>query len=286
MIKKNKLVLITGATRGLGLLIAKKFWNAGHDLVILSRSGPDLDQISSDFRVSCGVGQRVHPYLFDLKNINLIPELIEEIRDAAGMPDIVVNNAAVQGPIGPLQTNDWEEWQTCIEVCLLAPVKICQEVLPGMVINNYGRIINISGGGATGPRPNFSSYATAKCGLVRFSETIAHEMSPYNITVNCVSPGAMKSELTRKILDAGINLVGQKEYEVARRLVEDNPHTEIKAADLVFSLTTEPFSGITGKLLSAVWDPFNDIPKNFTKVTGTDVYTLRRIVPKDRYLEI
>ncbi len=232
------------------------------------------------------MGQRVHPYLFDLKNINLIPELIEEIRDAAGMPDIVVNNAAVQGPIGPLQTNDWEEWQTCIEVCLLAPVKICQEVLPGMVINNYGRIINISGGGATGPRPNFSSYATAKCGLVRFSETIAHEMSPYNITVNCVSPGAMKSELTRKILDAGINLVGQKEYEVARRLVEDNPHTEIKAADLVFSLTTEPFSGITGKLLSAVWDPFNDIPKNFTKVTGTDVYTLRRIVPKDRYLEI
>jgi NAD(P)-dependent dehydrogenase (short-subunit alcohol dehydrogenase family) len=286
MIQKKRLVMITGATRGLGLLVAEKFWNAGHDLVILSRSEPDLERVSSDFHGRCGKGQKIHPYLFDLKNSSRIPDLMEEIRDSVGALDIVINNAAVQGPIGPLQTNDWEEWQTCLDVCLLAPVKICQEVIPGMILNNYGRIVNMSGGGATGPRPNFSSYATAKCGLVRFSETLAQELSPHNITVNCVSPGAMNSELTRKILNAGIDSAGQKEYEVARRLGEDNPHTEIKAADLVFSLTTEPFSEINGRLLSAVWDPLDKIPGISSNLMGTDVYTLRRIVPKDRHLEM
>lgn len=286
IIQKNQLVMITGATRGLGHLVAWKFWNAGHDLVILSRSGPDLERLSSDFREKCIRGQKIHPFLFDLKNISLIPDLMKEIRDSVGSPDIVINNAAVQGPIGPLQTNDWEEWRTCLDVCLLAPIKICQEIIPAMIRNNYGRIVNISGGGATGPRPNFSSYATAKCGLVRFSETLAQELSPYNITVNCVSPGAMNSELTKKILDAGIDSAGQKEYEVAKRLVEDNPHTEIKAADLVFLLTTEPFSGINGRILSAVWDPLDKIPGISAKLIGTDVYTLRRIVPKDRNLEM
>jgi 3-oxoacyl-[acyl-carrier protein] reductase len=278
--------MITGATRGLGLLVARKFWNAQHDLVIVSRRESDLERISAEFHVKSIEGQNIHPYLFDLKNINLIPELMKEIRDSVGSPDIVINNAAVQGPIGPLQTNDWEEWRTCLDVDLLAPIKICQEVIPAMIMNNYGRIVNISGGGATGPRPNFSSYATAKCGLVRFSETLAQELSPYNITINCVSPGAMNSELTKKILDAGIDSAGQKEYEVAKRLVDDNPHTEIKAADLVFLLTTEPFSGITGRLLSAVWDPHDKIPSISAKLMGTDVYTLRRIVPKDRNLEL
>jgi 3-oxoacyl-[acyl-carrier protein] reductase len=286
MIQKNRLVMITGATRGLGLLVARKFWNAHHDLVILSRRESDLERVSADFHVKSIAGQKIHPFLFDLKNISLIPDLMKEIRDSIGSPDIVINNAAVQGPIGPLQTNDWEEWRTCLDVCLLAPIKICQEVIPAMIMNNYGRIVNISGGGATGPRPNFSSYATAKCGLVRFSETLAQELSPHNITVNCVSPGAMNSELTKKILDAGVDSAGQKEYEVAKRLVEDNPHTEIKAADLVFLLTTEPFSGINGRILSAVWDPLDKIPRISAKLMGTDVYTLRRIVPKDRNLEL
>jgi NAD(P)-dependent dehydrogenase (short-subunit alcohol dehydrogenase family) len=286
MIQKKRLVMITGATRGLGLLVAEKFWKAGDDLVILSRNEPDLDRLSSDFQERCAGRQKIHPCLFDLKDINLIPVLMKKIKDSFGVPDVVINNAAIQGPIGPLQTNDWEEWQRCLDVCLLAPVRICQEVIPGMIMHNYGRIVNISGGGATGPRPNFSSYATSKCGLVRFSETIAHELSPYNITVNCVSPGTMNSSLTKKILDAGVDSAGQMEYEAARRLSTDNPHSEIRAADLVYSLTTELFSGINGRLLSAVWDPLEKIPAVSSKLSRTDIYTLRRIVPKDRHLEM
>ena len=80
MIQKNRLVMITGATRGLGLLVARKFWNAGHDLIILSRSGPDLERVSADFRERCIKGQKIHPYLFDLKNI-------DSFRTAQGLSD-------------------------------------------------------------------------------------------------------------------------------------------------------------------------------------------------------
>ena len=282
MTQGKHLVLVTGATRGLGRLVAERFWRAGDDLVLVARHEADLQQVRQELDCTARPGQCVHYCAADLSDLDQIPDLANTVQKKAGSPDILINNAAIQGPIGQFQTNDWAEWQNCMNVCLLAPVRLCQLFLPAMIENQYGRIINISGGGATAPRPNFSSYATAKCGLVRFSETLAQEMKTYGITVNCIAPGAMNSALTQEILLAGVQYAGSREVETATELSRNNPHIEERAADLVYFITSAPCSMITGKLISAVWDPWEKIPLTSSYLAESDVYTLRRIVPEDR----
>lgn len=281
MTSGNHLVLVTGGTRGLGKLIAERFWQYGDDLILLARNEGDLKKIINDLENSAKGSQQVHCFTFDLSDIGNIPNLIKNIQNTAGNPDIVINNAAIQGPIGPVQLNNWDEWVECLNVCLLAPVQLCRGFLPEMIEKKFGRIVNISGGGATTPRPNFSSYSTAKCGLVRFSETLAHEVAQYNIRVNCVAPGAMNSNLTRQILQAGKEYAGQKELDSAFRLLKEDPGTIIRAVDLVHFLTTDSCSHINGKLISAVWDLWEKIPRAEKKFLESDVFTLRRIIPEN-----
>jgi NAD(P)-dependent dehydrogenase (short-subunit alcohol dehydrogenase family) len=284
MNSSHHLVTITGATRGLGRLVADRFWLAGDDLVLIARHALDLKRVADDLALTCQSDQQVHYFAADLSNLNYIPTLINNIQKNAGNPDILINNAAIQGPIGPVQKNDWNKWQECLNVCLLAPIQICRGFLPSMIENQYGRIVNISGGGATAPRPNFSSYATAKCGVVRFSETLAQEVVPYGITVNCVAPGVMKSRLTETILDAGIEHAGSSEIESVQHINKENPHTEKRAADLVHFLTTDSCNQINGKLISAIWDPWEKLPDIAQDIRNNDIYTLRRILPKERNL--
>ncbi len=278
------LVAITGGSRGLGRCIAEKFWKEGDDLVLIARDEHELKKSAEYFWAFGQQDQQVHFYSENLSNLENIPSLIELIQKKAGYPDILINNAAIQGPIGPLYKNDWYAWQQCLNVCLLAPIMLCRGFLPSMIDHHYGRIVNISGGGATSPRPNFSSYATAKCGIVRFSETLAQEVGDYGITVNCVAPGAMKSRLTEAILTAGIEDAGNLEISKAKKVVHDNLKIEKRAAELVHFLTTESCNQINGKLISAVWDPWEKIPEISQDIRNNDVYTLRRILPKERNL--
>lgn len=282
MINHKRLVVITGATRGLGKLIAQRFLNTGADLILISRNIQDLKKTEEEFFSQLTTNQKIFSFPFNLKNIHKIPELIQQVKDTAGNPDILVNNAAIQGPIGPVYQNEWDEWLSCVEVCLFAPVQLTRGFLPGMIKKGYGRIINVSGGGATSPRPNFSSYATAKSGLVRFSETIAHEVASMGITVNCVSPGIMSSNITQEIIHAGKECAGNNEYETAIHLLENNSHNEDLAADLVYFLTTQACDKINGKLISAVWDIWKKIPDHSDHISKTDLFTLRRIIPEDR----
>jgi NAD(P)-dependent dehydrogenase (short-subunit alcohol dehydrogenase family) len=279
-------VLVTGATRGLGRLIAQKFWDSGDNLVLIARNEADLIT-TSDALKKCGKGdQNVHYFNFDLSDIEGIPKLCRDIQDIIGDPDILINNAAIQGPIGPIQSNNWDDWIECLNICLLAPVRLTRELLPKMIEKKFGRIVNISGGGATTPRPNFSSYATAKCGLVRFSETLSYEVAKFGILVNCVAPGSMNSALTRQILNAGKAHVGKKEFDSALHLIKEDPKTEKKAAELVYFLATDEILLLNGKLISAQWDPWEKLSMVEKKLSESDVYTLRRITLEDRGMKI
>jgi len=286
MTSSRHLVLITGATRGLGRLVAQKFWQDGNDIILIARSDADLKKTACELTESFRCKQDIQTFSADLSKIDILPSLIKKIQTTVGNPDIIINNAAIQGPIGPVHMNDWEEWKTCLDICLLAPVQICRGFLPTMIERKYGRIINISGGGATAPRVNFSSYATAKCGLVRFSETLAGEVSQYNITVNCVAPGVMKSNLTKDILRAGKQNAGNSEFETALKLSEIDPHSEERASELVHFLTTDACNSITGKLISAIWDRWEKMPDAAPALMNNDVYTLRRILPQERNIHL
>src|SRR6185436_17863118 len=159
---------------------------------------------------------------------------------------------------------------------------ICNSVVPHMSRFAGGKIINLSGGGASGPRVNFSAYAAAKTGLVRFSETLAEEVRELGICVNCVAPGPLGTDMLAAIEKAGAKTAGDKEYIAAQRARETGEAAMNAAVELIVFLASHHSDGVTGKLISAVWDNWQEFPQHLQDIVGSDVYTLRRITGRDR----
>jgi 3-oxoacyl-[acyl-carrier protein] reductase len=146
----------------------------------------------------------------------------------------------------------------------------------------YGKIIMLSGGGATKPMPYLSAYAASKAAIVRFAETLAEETKDFNIDVNTLAPGALNTRLLDEIIAAGPEKIGNVFYQQClKQKQQGGTNLEIGASLCVYLASAES-DGISGKLLSAVWDPWQSLAKYKNDLMNSDIYTLRRIVPKDR----
>jgi 3-oxoacyl-[acyl-carrier protein] reductase len=251
-------------------------------MLLVARSSDALGQLQIDFAARRVADQEVHVIAADLCEGKAIQRIMQRVQCFWNHVDVLVNNAAILGPVGKIWESDWDEWENTIRVDLLAPIELCRACVPGMIAGRAGKIINLSGGGATGPRPAFSAYATAKAGLVRFSETLAHEVRDANIQVNCVAPGALGSEMAREIVRMGPDAVGAAEYTQAIGALSRGETTFEEAVGLCIFLASPASDRITGKLLSAPWDPWNTLGQYVDRLNDTDVYTLRRITPRDR----
>jgi NAD(P)-dependent dehydrogenase (short-subunit alcohol dehydrogenase family) len=191
-----------------------------------------------------------------------------------GSLNTLVCNAGIYGPIGPVEDNNWNEWTNAIETNLYGVVNFCRHAVPIFKKQRQGKIIILSGGGATKPMPNFSAYAASKAAVVRFAETLAEEVKDYNIQVNCVAPGSMNTSFMQQAIDAGPYKAGQDFYD---RMVEQkiNGGDSIEnAAELIAFLASEDSNHITGRLISAVWDDWQSLKDKKLK---DNMYTLRRI---------
>lgn len=278
---RGKNCIVTGASRGAGAVIAARLYELGANLLLAARSTEALrlrrDELA---RAVAGSGQ-LHILAADLAAPEAAGHILGEARRIWSRLDGLVNNAAIQGPIGPLWENDLGEWRRTIEINLLAPVALCHGAVAWMREGGGGSIVNLSGGGATAARPNFSAYATSKAALVRFSETLAREVEAFAIRVNCVAPGALNTDMLAEVLAAGPERVGP-EYEKAARRAREGGDPPEQCADLVAFLLSEESAGITGRLISAVWDPWASLAARVEELRSSDIYTLRRIVPADR----
>ena len=128
---------------------------------------------------------------------------------------VLVNNAGIYGPKGLTEDVTWDEWEQAIRVNLFGSVLCCRAVLPHFRANGYGKIIQLSGGGATAPLPRLSAYAASKAAVVRFAETLAEELRGTGIDVNAIAPGALNTRLLDEVLEAGPERVGASFYERA-----------------------------------------------------------------------
>ena len=146
----------------------------------------------------------------------------------------------------------------------------------------YGKIINLSGGGATGPRPAFSAYAASKAALVRLTETFAEELRGTGIDVNAIAPGAMNTRMLAETLAAGPDRVGEHAYSLALRQRDEGGAGVERGAALAVFLASPVSDGISGRLLAAQWDDWESLPARVDALMASDVYTLRRILPEDR----
>lgn len=277
-----KNAIITGASRGLGSEITNKFWHQGANVLLVAR---DKNALKAKL---ANLEDRPHQDAFyvsaDLASPNSVDTIINCAQSHFDKLDILVNNAAIQGPVGVSWENDWDAWQQTITVNMLAQIDLSRKSSAWMISQKSGKIITLSGGGATSSRPNFSAYAVAKTGLVRFCEILAEELIPYNIQVNCIAPGAMATSMLQDILAAGRKKAGKEEYEKAQLITNQSNPTLERAADLAVFLASQASNNITGKLISAIWDPWIKIPDHSEELRNSDIYTLRRIIPEDRGL--
>lgn len=280
----GRAALVTGANQGLGLAIARAFVDAGASVFLCARDAALLEQAHVDLLSRAEAGQRVLARPADVSREDDVRAVAAAA--IAALPDlqVLVNNAGVYGPMGASDEVDWAEWVRAVEINLFGSVLMCRAVLPHFKQRRYGKIIQLSGGGATNPLPRLSAYAATKAAVVRFAESLALEVQADGIDVNAVAPGALNTRMMRELIAAGPQAVGKAMYERMQRIAEDGGTPLATAAALAVFLASAESDGITGRLLSAVWDPWAELPAHRDELARSDVYTLRRIVPADRGL--
>jgi NAD(P)-dependent dehydrogenase (short-subunit alcohol dehydrogenase family) len=279
---EGRAAVITGANQGLGLAIARAYVGAGASVVLCARDADKLARAREDVAALASAGQTVVAVKADVSRPDDVTQLVRVALDAMPHIHVVVSNAAIHGPIGLIEEVDWVEWTHAIEINLLGSVLVCRGFLPHFKTHGYGKIVQLSGGGATNPMPRISAYAASKAAVVRFVETLALEVRENHIDVNAIAPGVLNTRLLDEVIAAGPERVGREYYERMIRMKTDGTSPLDRGAALAVYLGSAESDSITGRLLSAVWDPWETLDERLADLDGTDIYTLRRIVPKDR----
>ncbi len=274
--------LVTGSSQGFGLAVARAFVQEGANVMLCARSGGPLEVARRELAALAGDEGRVPAMLADVSDPEDVQRLVEGTTRALGGVDVLVCNAGIYGPKGAFEEVDWAEWANAVAINLNGVALTCREVLPQMKQRRFGKILVLSGGGATKPMPNLSAYAASKAAVVRLAETIAEEVREYGIDVNAIAPGALNTRLLDEVLAAGPERVGAAFYGQALKQKAGGGSSLEPGARLCVSLASAEGDGITGKLISAVWDPWTRLGEHRAELDGSDIYTLRRIIPEDR----
>jgi NAD(P)-dependent dehydrogenase (short-subunit alcohol dehydrogenase family) len=277
---KNVNALITGGSQGLGKVIAEHFLREGASVVICARSEKDLsatrDELAKEFPA-----QKVLAKACDVSNEKQVNELAAFTLSELGSLQALVLNAGIYGPMGPTESVSLEEWRRAMDINLYGVLLPCRAAIPHFKKSGRGKIVILSGGGATNPLPNISSYAASKAAVVRLGETLAEELKPFHVDVNMIAPGALKTRFVEQVLVAGPEKVGKDFFAKNKKWSEEGAVPPELGASLAVYLASAASDGITGKLISAQWDPWEKLQEFKADLNG-DIYTLRRIVPKDR----
>ena len=279
---RQKTALITGASSGLGFEISKAFLKAGANLIICSRSKVDLSNASENLQRFKTSSQKILSLPTDISIQHDVDDLINESFRKFKKIDILVNNAGIIGPKGNFEELDWDQWKYALEINFLGSAYLVKKLIPKFKKNNFGRIIQISGGGATSPMPLQSIYAASKAAIVRFIETISLEVKDFNISANCIAPGQLNTKIMDEYLKAGPDKIGKSYYEQVKNTIKSGGAPIDKAVNLSLALATENYPFLRGKLISAIWDDWENFHKFKKELNSSDVYTLRRIIDKDR----
>ena len=187
---QERVALVTGASRGIGLAISRRLAMEGASLVMADINGEELAPAAKQLAEE--TDRRVLPVVADVTDEDTIEQMVREAVDAFGQIDILVNNAGII-QVKPWHLTTREEWERIFDVNLTGTFLVTRAVVPLMKEQGYGRIVNLASGAARGPAPNSAAYGAAKEGVIHFTRSIAVDLGPSNITVNAVSPGVVSS---------------------------------------------------------------------------------------------
>ena len=270
----NQVAIITGAGRGIGQAIAHAYAREGAHLVLAARSQTELEQTAAEIAKTGAQAIAVPTDVTD-------PAQAERLASAAltrfGRIDLLVNNAGISGPVGPLQDNDIARWAETISVNLTGTFLVCRAVIPAMLKQGGGKIINLSGAGAANAWSNLSAYCASKAAVVRLTEVLAQELAPNNITVNALGPGSvhtsMWDQMTRDAARAGADFI----HQLGLQVTSGGGAPIDECAALAVWLASQESANLTGRLISATTDDFRNLQPRIPQIMATDAATLRRI---------
>jgi 3-oxoacyl-[acyl-carrier protein] reductase len=266
------------------LEIARAFAAAGSDLALGARDSTLL-RIEAEKLASTFPERRILWRPLDVSSEHDTRAFGEWSCETLGRVDVLVNNAGVYGPMGSIETVDWQQWVDAININLMGSVLMVRAVVRHMKSHGGGRIIQISGGGATNPLPGITAYAASKAAVVRFVESLALELRDFAIDVNAIAPGALNTRMLDEVIRAGPERVGKAFYQQSLEQRKSGGVPLSKGAQLAVFLASDAARGITGRLISAMWDRYSDWPAHLDELNGSEAYTLRRIVGRDRGLD-
>lgn len=259
-------IVLTGSSTGIGKFLAAALERNGHGVCRIARSAQEGFALRGDVSSWTDMESAASQVAQKWKSV-----------------DGLICCAGVQEPIGPAMEIDPADWRSALAVNLDGTFFSIRAFYPLLKKSSVrAKVICFSGGGSTSPRPNFAAYGVSKTGVVRLVETLATEWQNQPLEINAVAPGAIFTKMTEQVLASGATAAGQKEFEQASKLSRDNAATLAKVLGLVEFLLSEKSNGISGRLLSAPWDPWPTLDQHRDELAASDIYTLRRIVPEDR----
>jgi NAD(P)-dependent dehydrogenase (short-subunit alcohol dehydrogenase family) len=278
----NKNILITGGSMGIGYAAAEACLKANGRVVICARNSEDIDKALSQLR-AIGSGQVVGVSA-DVTQHDQVEAALDKVESSFGVLNAVIHAAGIYGPIGALTEVDPEAWFNAIRINLFGSFLVARQSCLRLQ-KTGGRIALFSGGGAATPFPNYTAYACGKVGVVRFTETIAQEMAPFKIQINCIAPGFVITRLHQQTLEAGANLAGEKFLENTKAQIEKGGVPASVGGNAAAFLISDRADGITGKFVAAPYDGWQNWVDHLEELKTTDIFTLRRILPKERGMD-
>jgi len=278
---RGKNVLVTGGSMGIGYAAASACLRAGARITICARKQADVQQAVERLEaVSPGQVRGAPADVTDIGQLNRIMDLLEREQ---GPMSAVIHSAGIYGPIGKITEVDPNEWFDAVRVNLFGTFLVARQAAIRLMRHGGGRMAFFSGGGAATPFPHYTAYACGKVGVARLVETLAIEFAPFRIELNCIAPGFVATRLHQKTLDAGPERASPEFFAQTRDKVEGGSAVPPEVgADCAAFLISDVAEGITGRFVAAPYDKYTDWIKHLDRIRKSDLFTLRRIVPKDR----
>ena len=271
MTLSGKAAIITGAGKGIGRGIARAYAAEGAKLVLVSRTLAQVEEAAEEAR---SAGAEASALAVDVSNPDDVRRMVDHTLELYSRVDVLVNNAAILGPVGPLHLNDAEHWAQAININVTGLMLCCHAVLPHMIEQGGGKIINLSGAGVIRASETISAYGTSKAAVVRFTETLALEMLPHNVSVNALGPGQIDTELLDPMAGDD-SLIEPVMGAMVQRTKSGKGASLEEAATLAVWLGSDASDGLSGRLISATQDNWRELGPQIPQIMASDLYTLR-----------
>ena len=201
---KNRTAIITGGAQGFGFNIAKKFLNSGANVIIWDLDEKKLQSVSKKIN-----NPKLSYNVVDISSFEKVNKIVLEIEKSSKI-DILVNNAGITGPTTELWNYSLEDWNKVVEINLNGTFNCCKSIVPNMIKNNYGRIVNIASVAGKEGNANASAYSAAKAAVIGLTKALGKELAKKNIAVNAITPAGAKTRILDQMSDKHVKFMLSK----------------------------------------------------------------------------